>query len=155
MELLWYNQASFNYINSVVCILLTILFVPAFYALHYITDADYMCSSLILRPTVLSKQGGLTTRHRLTSFWMIVSSKIFGVTVLPSVIWLSSLVSLYTWYNLSIIFMRTPPPLFITCTIFTIPSTGPMEWLLSRKCWANFDFPLWYLQFLKCSLNPW
>jgi len=55
-----------------------------FYALHYITDTDYMCGNLILRPTVLSKQGGLTTRHRLTSFWMIVSSKIFGVKVLPS-----------------------------------------------------------------------
>jgi hypothetical protein len=78
------------------CSLLTILFLPAFYALHYVTDADYMCGSLILRPTVLSKQGGLTTRHRLTSFWMIVSSKIFDVTVLPTLICLSSLAYLYT-----------------------------------------------------------
>ena len=68
------------------CSLLNSLFVPAFYGLHYVTDADYMCDNLILRPTVLSKLGGLTPRHRLTSFWVIESSKIFGVTVLPSLI---------------------------------------------------------------------
>ena len=84
------------------------------------------------------------------SCFSMASNISFPFAVSLSIIWFSSLVSLYMW-KLSNVFSILP--FFVTWTIFIISSMFCIACPLSRWCWANLDFLLLYLKSLICSLN--
>ena len=78
----------------------------------------------------------------------MVSNIAFSLTVSLSLIGLPALVSFYIWKPSSV---SSILPFFVTWTTSMMSSMFPMAFLLSIRCWANFDLLLLYLKSRTCS----
>ena len=108
------------------------------------------CSNLLLSKAVVNTKSYGGECPLCEFLWVIISNMALYFTIHLSLIWLSSLVTLYIW-NLSRVFIILLSS--VICKISIISSIGPMECLLSMRCCANMDFPFPYLKSRKFSWN--